>query len=330
MRVLVLHDAVSDSSRADERDALVQAEAVSAALRRLGHDVSVSSLTLNLEAAADEIRARRPDCVFNLVESVGGHGRLIHLGPALFDALAVPYTGAGVEAMLITTSKVLARRFMPGVPMPRCFTGNDLARGVTVAPGRYIVKSVWEEASLGLDDDSVVEVRSADELARLIAARAPRLGGEAFAEAFIDGREFNLSLLADGSGDEISVLPPAEIRFDGFPAHKPRIVSYAAKWDEASFEYQKTPRSFDLPAADAELVQRLVQISRACWSAVGLTGYARVDFRVDTAGNPFVLEINANPCLSPDAGFAAAATRAGLLFDAVVDRIVLAALRRRK
>jgi D-alanine-D-alanine ligase len=343
MRVLIVHDAIPANAREDERDALVQAKAISEALGRLGHSVDVTWFTLDLEATADRIRACCPDCIFNLVESVGGHGRLIHLGPALFDTLKIPCTGADVASMVITTSKVLTRRFLYPVPMPRCLTPADLAGGANIAcavprprtgalreakfiPGRYIIKSNWEEASLGLDDESVVDAGTADELVSAIKSREPQLGGEAFAEQYIDGREFNLSLLAGGPDGDVEVLPAAEIRFVDFPESKPRIVSYAAKWHEASFEYRNTPRSFDFPRSDSPLIERLSTMARACWSRAGLRGYARVDFRVDEAGEPYILEINANPCLSPDAGFAAAAAQAGLGSDDVIRRILDAAL----
>src|SRR5690606_31385231 len=160
-------------------------------------------------------------------------------------------------------------------------------------------KSVWEHASVGLDDASVVADSGA--AAALIERKRAELGGEWFAERFVPGRELNLALLATPAG--VRALPVAEIEFDAFPADKPRIVGYAAKWDADSFEYRATPRRFDI---EPELAARAIDLALACWARFGLEGYARVDFRVGTDGAPTILEINANPCLSPDAGFAAA------------------------
>jgi D-alanine-D-alanine ligase len=123
----------------------------------------------------------------------------------------------------------------------------------------------------------------------------------------------------------VRVLPPAEIRFVDFPEGKPRIVGSAAKWDEDSFEYAATVRSFERLAGDAPLVETLSRLAIQCWDVLHLRGYARVDFRVDRHGHPFILEANANPCLSPDAGFAAAATQAGLNYRHVVQQILEAA-----
>ena len=150
--------------------------------------------------------------------------------------------------------------------------------------------------------------------------RQRRCGGEWFVEAYVEGREFNLSLLAGSAGAEL--LPPAEMCFVGYPPGKPRIVNYAAKWEEASFEYHATQRRFDFPTEDDGLLARLRQTALACWRLFELRGYARVDCRVGLSGAVQVLEVNINPCLSPDAGFAAAAERAGLDIRAILRRIV--------
>jgi D-alanine-D-alanine ligase len=121
------------------------------------------------------------------------------------------------------------------------------------------------------------------------------------------------------------VLPAAEIDFSAFPAGKPHLVGYRAKWEEDSFEYQNTPRTFDFPPQDGPLLARIGQLARACWRLFGMRGYTRVDFRVDQAGQPWILEVNANPCLSPDAGFAAALQRAGIAYHTAIARILDAA-----
>jgi D-alanine-D-alanine ligase len=136
----------------------------------------------------------------------------------------------------------------------------------------------------------------------------------------VDGREFNLSVLAGKNGPE--VLPPAEIIFEGYTPDMPKIVDYRAKWDETAYAYHHTPRTFDFTSEDYPLLETLKKLALQCWKCFNLSGYARVDFRVDTGGAPWVLEVNANPCLSPDAGFAAALERAGISFEAAVERIL--------
>jgi len=100
------------------------------------------------------------------------------------------------------------------------------------------------------------------------------------------------------------------------------MVGYKAKWTEGSYEFDHTPPSYEIAERDRDLADTLLGMSRACWEAFDLRGYARVDFRVDAAGRPYVLEVNANPCLSPDAGFVAAAARAGLSVEDIIQRIV--------
>lgn len=333
MTVLILHDAVTDASRPDEQDALVQAREVAAALDSLGHRPRIRPVDLNLGALADDLRGGRPDVVFNLVESLDRQGRLVHVVPAVLDSLGIPYTGTTTIPMLNTSSKLVAKRLLTaaGIATPSWYRPG---RGDSTLqlPCRCIVKSVWEEASVGIDDASIVDAVNTAQLDEIIAARAPQLGGEAFAEAFIEGREFNVGLLA-GEGTVSGrtcpvpplVLPPAEIDFIDFPEGKPRIVGYAAKWDDRSHEFHHTPRRFDFPDGDAPLLANLSQIAVDCWSLFDLAGYARVDFRVDSNGRAWVLEINANPCLSSDAGFMAAAGRAGLTLADVVERLVSAA-----
>jgi D-alanine-D-alanine ligase len=129
-----------------------------------------------------------------------------------------------------------------------------------------------------------------------------------------------LSILAGPQGPQ--VLPPAEIIFEGYDADQPRIVGYRAKWDVDSEEFRQTPRSFDFGPDDRPLLAELQALALQCWQLFGLRGYARVDFRVDDHGRPWILEINANPCLSPDAGFAAALARAGIVFSRAVKWII--------
>ncbi|MCC6785474.1 MAG: D-alanine--D-alanine ligase [Planctomycetes bacterium] len=321
-RVLVLHDLVAGEVRADEADVLVQRDVVLAALRELGHEAEALACGLDLASAERELRRRRPELVFNLVESMARTGRLIHFAPCLLDALAIPYVGAPADAIYVTSNKHLAKRLLiaAGLPTPPSWLLPDLERAGASASGRVIVKSLWEHGSVGLDASSVIDVRDAHELAAAMRARLDRLGGEAIAESYVDGREFNLALLGGPNGP--TVLPPAEIEFVAWDESAPRIVDWRAKWDESSHEYQDTPRRFDFDAVDAPLVARLVAIARAAWDCFGLRGWARVDFRVDRERGPFVLEVNTNPCLSPDAGFAAALQRAGIPFAQAIARIL--------
>jgi D-alanine-D-alanine ligase len=335
MHVAILHTAVSGADAPDEQDVLVQVAAVTEALGRLGHDARPLACTLDLAALRARMAADRPALVFNLVESLDGTGRLIHLVPALLDHLRIAFTGAPTEAVLATSHKLMAKERMRalGLPTPAWLGPHPPGMPPACGPAadgddpgaRWIVKSLWEHASIGIDEASLALYVGTDAAGAALEQRARELGGACFAERFVDGREFNLSLLAGPAGPE--VLQPAEIRFEGYAAGVPRVVGYRAKWDAASYEFHHTPRRFDFPKADAPLLERLRRLALDCWAGFRLGGYARVDFRVDAGGQPWILEVNANPCLSPDAGFAAALAQTGIDFTQAVERIVGDAMR---
>jgi len=320
MKIAVVHDALGEAARADELDVLAQVDLVSTALEASGHEVVRLVADLDLGRLARTLGECRPALVFNLVEALGGSARLIHVLPALLEHLRIPFTGSGSEALFVTSNKLLAKRLLRSADLPTPdWVEERHSRLLGEVSRRWIVKPVWEDASVGIDDDAVVEGGAA----RVLAARQPGAAGPLFAEVFVEGREFNLSLLATATG--VDVLPPAEIDFSALPAGKPHIVGYAAKWEPGSIEYAGTPRRFEFGPRDRRLLDQLRELAVECWDLFGSQGYARVDFRVARDGTPWILEMNANPCLSPDAGFLAAAERAGLDPQKVVERIAQAA-----
>jgi D-alanine-D-alanine ligase len=299
---------------------------------------------MDLAGLQEKLKSIKPDLVFNLVESLDGKGRLIGVVPFMLDAMGIAFTGAPAESIHVTSHKVMAKEKMltAGLPTPAwigpwphefcsAYTLKmPLPSQISAVFGsiQWIIKSAWEHASLGISGDGMLAASDPSELVRVLEARAPQFGGACFAEPFIDGREFNLSVLAGSDGPV--VLPPAEILFEGYEENQPRIVCYSAKWDESSFEYSHTPRRFDFPDVDKPLLDTLINTALQCWHVFDLRGYARVDFRVDPQGRPWILEINANPCLSPDAGFAAALDRANILFTDAVERILNDALQKNR
>jgi D-alanine-D-alanine ligase len=329
MKVVILHSEISSCASADEQDVLTQVETVSRALRKLGHRTIALPFSLDLLSMTERLRLESCELVFNLVETVGGQGRLIHLAPSLLDSLRMPYTGAGTEATFLSSNKLAAKRLLRAhrLRTPDWVSLTESSPGGPFPPASsFIVKSVWEHASVGLEEGSVVCPRDVQGLRQEIRNRLDEIGAEGFAERYVDGREFNLSILAGEEGPE--VLPPAEIEFVGFGADKPRIVGYKAKWDEEALEYHNTPRRFGFGKKDRPLLRALKRNALRCWHLFQLRGYARVDYRVDPNGVPWVLEINSNPCLSPDSGFTAATVQADLSYEEVVGRIIGDSLRK--
>lgn len=325
MKIAILYSAPAANARPDEEDGLLQARLVSESLVAMGHAVTLVPFGLDLEGVTGALKSEAPELVFNLVEAADGSDRLSHLAPALLDHLSVPYTGAQTESIFLTGNKLLAKRLMKlkGIGTPHWYHVRD---SEPFKPGKYIVKSIWEHASRGIDQTSVIEAASPRDLDELLVARRHKIGGDCFAELFIAGREFNISLLGAPGGP--LVLRAAEIEFIGYPARRDRIVDYAAKWEPSSWEYGATRRRFAFPRADSNLLAELREISLSCWRLFELRGYARVDFRVDPAGNPWVLEVNANPCLGADAGFVAAAAEGGLDFPTLLKVIIAETLGR--
>jgi D-alanine-D-alanine ligase len=320
-RVAIVYNEPARGADSAEADVLEQVRAVTRALSGTSELYPIGA-TLDLSVLDAALARSVPAVVFNLVEALGGSDRLSALVPLLLDARGIPYTGVGSAAQLASADKVAMKtRFKAaGLPTPGWYADSADFPG----PGCYIVKARHDHASLGMDDAAVVHALEPRTLDHEIARRQERFGAAFFAERFVAGREFNLALLADADG-AVEVLPPAEIDFSAFEPGKPRIVGWDAKWSEGSFEYDGTPRRFDFPTRDDDLLQRLERLAVDTWLLFGLRGYARVDFRVDDGGNPWILEHNFNPCLSPDAGFAAALDAAGIPFDAAVQRILAAA-----
>jgi len=235
-RIAIVHDAHAAEGRIDSSDTLLEAQAISQALDGLGYDTTTIPVDLDLGAFERTVRALQPRAVVNLVESLAGRGQLLAAVPALLESLGLAFTGCSANALGVTSDKRLAKQLLlrAGLPVPELF---DPAAGDDIA---WIVKSVHEHASLGIGDDSIV--RGPQAVARLLAARRGEFGGRWLAERFVPGRELAVALIAAPEGPR--VLPVAEIRFEGFPADKPTIVGYAAKWHADSFEYRHTIRSF--------------------------------------------------------------------------------------
>jgi D-alanine-D-alanine ligase len=174
---------------------------------------------------------------------------------------------------------------------------------------------VWEDGSLGITGDSVFTF-TPDYLPKLKAYDDTHW----LIQDYIDGREFNISILNGENGPE--VMPPAEMIFHSHWHDKPKIVDFRAKWEAGTFEYENTVRRFPGNKLNPTLKKRIDDIAIQCWHIFDLKGYARVDMRIDENDIPYVIEVNANPCMSPDSGLVAATIEAGLPFTVVLQRII--------
>lgn len=325
MKVAILYNK-PESELLIENDVLLQVEAVKKALSELAYEVCEYACDLNLGNLHSFLKSQKPDLAFNLVESLAGSDRLIGIVPSLLDVLCLPYTGCSAKSIVLTSDKIESKLKMvaAGIPTPGIFLGRflDFLSGES-----YIIKPIYEHASFALDDNSVVLCNNADELTVLIANKQQEFNKPFFAERYIEGREFNVSVISSPLGGAM-ILPLSEIEFSDFPQGKPKIFGYEAKWNEQSFEYENINRKFKTFEGEESLCQQLEQLSLKCWDSFKLQGYVRIDYRVDSDNKPYVLEINANPCLTPLCAFPSALEQAGIGFTQGIDWIVKEALER--
>jgi D-alanine-D-alanine ligase len=260
--------------------------------------------------------------IFNLGEGV--EGRLFEIARIAWalEAMGYCFTGAGGEAIARTTHKALTKATLSqaGIPTPRGW----LMRDTSDVSGGYdfplIVKPVAEDASLGIGPEAIVH--DLESLRRRVNYIVECYRQAALVEEFISGREFNISIW----GDPPEVLPLYEIDFSDFADPCAQIVSFAAKWEPDTFDYNHTPGI--CPASvSPELGDSITEIALGAWSALDCRGYARVDIRVDENEKPYVVEVNCNPDLSPDAGFFRATQAAGYSYPEMVTKILQLASR---
>ena len=320
MHVIIYHSYLAPDAPPDELDVLDEAAFFKENLQRAGYEVLCKPFPFDYRELLADKENMKPAFIVNLVETIYNDGRLIHVAPAFFDYLNVPYTGCSSEAIYLTSNKLTTKLVLKAhnINAPAFICKNNLNE-VHKDGHKYLFKSVWEHASVGLDESIISLSDNVQEIRASIKSSVEK-GKEVFADQYIEGREFNIAMLGGAEGSE--VLFPAEIRFIDFPAEKLKIVGYRAKWVEDSFEYKNTVRTFDFTNDDIPLLDNLRDICISCWKAFGLKGYARVDFRIANDGTPYVLEINANPCISPDSGFIAAIKRTGITMDELFKRII--------
>lgn len=294
------------------------AQAIAAALVARGHEVHRVPVHGAPNGLLEALARIRPELVFNQVESVNGDARLEAGVAHLYAWLGLRFTGSPPAALSLALDKGLSKAVLvaAGLPTPR---GRSLqeAHDLDGLEPPWIIKPQALDASHGIDQDSVTsDPARALEKARHLRATYDQ---PALVEEYVEGRELNVSLLERGG--VIEALSPGEIDFSALPADRPRILTYAAKWEEGSLEFGATPA-----VAARDVGAEVLDLAKAAFLALGLRGYGRVDLRLHPTRGPFVLEVNPNPDLSPGAGLALAAARSGIRYEELIERIALAAL----
>ncbi len=317
-RVAVLVDEVAENeAAANPLAAPVQSTAcIIEALKALGHDpVELALLPERTDEWLSQLISGDFHLAFNLCETVGGRSDAEHLTAAAVELLELPMTGAKSGTLLLCLDKDRCSAILRahGIPVPdwKLIFAEDSA---PFDWGRFpaIVKPVAEDASNGVHSSSVV--RSSDQLPEAVE-RVQKAWGKALIQEFIEGREINLAIVGH------HLLPPSEIDFSSLPEGSPPIVSFEAKWTTGSPEDLGTRPVCPAPL-DPDRAEQLQRLAARAWKLMDGSGYARVDVRLTRTGQPYIIDVNPNPDLSPDAGIARQALSAGWTYDDLIAQIV--------
>jgi D-alanine-D-alanine ligase len=311
MNVAILFDGAS--AYATEPDMLIlgTVEAIEQALVSEGNKVTYIPVHMNGKWIG-KLQRGKFDLAFNMCEGIDGIATLEPAVIGVLELFGIPFTGASSYTTNVCLRKHVVNTLLDkaGLPVPRF---GAVRRGGALPSVGYpaIVKPAAEDASLGIEQRSVVRN------SRQMAERAHAMlesWDEVIVQRYVDGREVNVGIIGD------TVLPIAEIDFAGMPDGSWKIVTYQSKWVPGSEEDLGA-----VPRCPARLPKKVAQETRdvalAAWKLVGGTGYGRVDMRIDADGRPWILEVNANPDIAPDAGLARMAGVAGMSYPALIREI---------
>jgi D-alanine-D-alanine ligase len=321
MKITVLFHLEKEGDTAHD----VVVDQVAAALKRLGHRVSLLGVHGDPSRLSAGLRRQRPDLVFNLLETFGDGEFGLVAAVGFLDLLKVPYTGDGPGEYYIQEDKALTKKLLAfdqvRFPDFAVFSRDaDLETGGNLRLPLF-VKPLRMDASIGIDRGSVV--RCTDELMERVLLIHRKVKDSALVEEFIEGREFYVGVLGNAVPQ---AFPPVEMDFSGLPEGTPRILDSRAKWDEKSPEYRGTRAVInELPV---ELRAKLQEVALSAYRALRVRDYGRVDLRLTEAGEVYVIEVNASCYLEQSSEFAAAAAAAGIDYNALVGRIVEVACER--
>jgi len=330
MHVAILHNRdhsvlEDDPGREAREDVVRVAGAMVEALSSTKHSIELISVDRDLAELHQAFAQRPPDVVVNLCESLAADSRGEMVVPAMLDLLGVPYTGSSALSLGLALHKNKAKEILRarGVQTPAFCVVERVEDLVNVdLPFPLIVKPSREDASIGIEFDSVVKDRAG--LGRAVGRVLRTFHQPAIVEQFIDGREVYVPLLGNAPR---RALPLTEIAFGAAFENKPKVLSYRAKWAPES------PECVDSPSKPAvlgkQLQQRCIAVALSAFEALECRDYGRVDLRVDAKGQCYVIDINPNCDLHPKAGFARAAEAAGIDYADLALHLVELALERR-
>ncbi len=326
LRILVLvHEDLVPPESLDgisrERRAEIRTEYdVCHALCKLGHEVHVLGVQSDLGLVRDAIAEFKPDIAFNLLEEFHGVAVYDQHVVSYLELMKTPYTGSNPRGLMLTHDKALARKILGfhRVPGPRfaVFPMNRKVRRPARLNFPLFVKSAVEDASFGISQASVVT--DDEKLIQRVKFIHERVGTDALVEEYIEGRELYVSVIGN---DRLVAYPVLEMDFGKMSEDQYRIATAKVKWDEA---YQEKLDITIKPTTDIDpaVERKISRLARRVFRLLGLSGYARIDLRLDTAGQPHLIEVNANPDLASDDLFAESAALTGVAYPQLLEKIL--------
>jgi D-alanine-D-alanine ligase len=328
-RVLILYnDPVLSLDHPDadsEHEILYTVEEVEKTLVKTGYEVGRLAVGRDPEVLLAGLSRHRPDVVFNLFEGLADQNETEAHAAGVLDWLRIPYTGSPYQTLCLARTKHLTKHLLQGagLPTPEFMVVQDLPVPPCPIEWPVIVKPATQDASVGLDQGSVVTDQ--ESLNERVAYLLETYGPPVLVEQFINGREFNVGLIETPEG--LRVLPVSEILFvDKEPGYWP-LVTYDAKWKPGTRDYEATPPRYPATVTP-RLHARLAALAIQAFRLLGCRDYARVDFRAKPTGKPYILEVNPNPDFSPTAGLSGGLISAGLTHDQFTVQLVQLALAR--
>jgi D-alanine-D-alanine ligase len=294
-------------------------------LRKLGHEVLPLGVKSDLGVIRTAVEEWRPHIAFNLLEEFDGVAVYDQNVVSYLELLRVPYTGCNPRGLMLARDKVLAKKLFSfhRIPFPEFMVAphGRSVRRPTWLSFPLIVKSVTEEASLGISQASIVE--DDGKLKERVAFIHESVGTGALIERYIEGRELYVGVIGNG---QLQALPVWELKMDKLPEDARRIATERVKW---SRKYQDkygitSENAKNLPPGKAEQIQHL---AKRVYRALGLSGYARIDLRMDSGGSLYVLEANPNPQIARNEDFADSAESADYQYEDLLQELLNAGLR---
>jgi D-alanine-D-alanine ligase len=329
LRILALvHDHLvppEDTTGIDVREAEWKMEYdVTETLKEMGHNVRVLGLHDELGAIRPTVASFKPQIVFNLMEAFAGVTTFDQNVVSYLELLRLPYTGCNPRGLILARDKALSKKLLAyhRIAVPDFTVVRRGGRPRLSKRLRFplIVKSLFFEASVGISQASVVE--NEEQLERRVQFIHESLGTAAIVEQFIDGRELYVGVLGN---QRLEVFPVWEMSFNQMPGNKWRIATERVKW---STKYQKRHGIVtDVAPLDAATAEHIQRIARRTYRALDLSGYARIDLRMDDEGRVYVLEANPNPNLAYGEDFAESAEKSGVSYEQLLERILTLGLR---